>query len=121
MSDERIRNLATRVELLESAELDRLFWLSETGSPQGREAARVLVELHDGRVLDSGIVSLSRADESAWTTERMRGKFHWATRRVLTQQASEEICELAERLPVLDDVRVLTAALRSHLFESASS
>ena len=118
MSDERIRNLATRVELLESAELDRLFWLSETGSPQGREAARVLVELHDGRVLDSGIVSLSRADESAWTTERMRGKFHWATRRVLTHQASEEICELAERLPVLDDVRVLTAALRSHLFES---
>jgi 2-methylcitrate dehydratase PrpD len=121
MSDERIRNLATRVVLLESAELDRLFWLSETGSPQGREAARILIELHDGRTLDSGVVSLPRADESSWTAERMREKFHWATRQVLTQQASEQICELAERLPVLDDVRVLTAALRSHLFASASS
>jgi 2-methylcitrate dehydratase PrpD len=117
MTDEGIRDLAARVELLESAELDRLFWLAETGSPQGREGARVLIELKDGRVLDSGIVSLARGDESSWTTERMRDKFHWATRRVLTQPASEEICGLAESLPALDDVRVLTAALRRHLFE----
>ena len=118
MDDESIRDLASRVELLESAELDRLFWLAETGAPEGREGARVLIELNDGRVLDSGIVSLARADESSWTAERMRGKFHWATRRVLTQEASEEICGLAERLPALDDVRVLTAALRRHLFGS---
>jgi len=118
MDDESIRDLAARVELLESAELDRLFWLAETGAPEGREGARVLIELDDGRVLDSGIVSLARADESSWTAERMRGKFHWATRRVLTQGASEEICGLAEKLPALDDVRVLTAALRRHLFGS---
>ena len=121
MDDESMLSLVSRIELRESAELDRLFWLADSGSPEGREGARVLVELRDGRVLDSGIVSLPPCEESTWTTERMRGKFHWATQRVLTEGASEEICGLVEDLSVLDDVRVLTAALRGHLFESSAT
>lgn len=119
MSDESMLSLVARIELRESAELDRLFWLADSGSPEGSEGARVLVELRDGQVLDSGIVSLPRCEESTWTRERMKGKVRWATRRILSEEASQEIYELTEKLPELDDVRALTAALRSHLFGSS--
>lgn len=118
MDDRGIGGLAARVELVESAELDHLFWLADAGSPDGAEAARVRVELKDGRVLDSGVVRLPRLDEAYWTADRVHEKFNWATREVLKRAASEEIYEIAKGLADLDDVRVLTAALRRHLFDS---
>ena len=51
LSDERVRNLAAKVELRISEELTRLYENSERGDPEGTEAARVTIELADGRRL----------------------------------------------------------------------
>jgi len=107
MSDPVLRELAERVELRRSDELDRLYFLADANDPAGREAARVVIELKDGRRLDSGIVALPQ-HEDPWTLDDVRAKFRRATRHVLSDQATEALLAAAERLPHLAEAGELT-------------
>lgn len=107
LDDPLIRDLAGRVELRRSDELDHLYFLADANDPEGREAARVVIELSDGRRLDSGVVALPQHDDP-WTLDDMRGKFRWATRHVLTDQAAEALLAAVERLPHLAEAGELT-------------
>ena len=56
LSDPRIRNLASRVRVVESPEMERLCKLFEQGDPEGRFASAVTITLKDGREYRSGLV-----------------------------------------------------------------
>lgn len=110
IADRQVSALASRVELRRSEELDRLYLLAERDSADGQNAARVTIELHDGRRLDSGVVSQQEI-ETPWTLNGMRHKFRWATQHVLSKERATAILDAIDRLPQMDDVSKLTRQL----------
>ncbi|MBM3146647.1 MAG: MmgE/PrpD family protein [Actinobacteria bacterium] len=112
IADHAVRELAGRIELRRSDELDRLYWLAERDSPEGANAARVVVELRDGRRLDSGVVALPDRGP-AWTPAEHEAKFRRVTSPSLPAEAAEALLHAARRLPDLGHVRELTAPLHS--------
>jgi len=56
LTDPTIRELAQRVEVMESDELNELCRLYEQGDPRGRFASTVTIVLRDGREFHSGLV-----------------------------------------------------------------
>jgi 2-methylcitrate dehydratase PrpD len=115
LSDGVLLDLFGRIEMHRSAELDRLYWLSEANDPEGKEAARVVVELRDGRRLDSGVVEKPLVLDDTWTMARLEEKFRWATRDVMPPNEAEALLAVLRELPALDDVGELTAVIRRGL------
>lgn len=112
IADPTVRELAGRVELHRSDELDRLYWLAERDLPEGANAARVILELRDGRRLDSGIVALPDRGP-AWTMADHEAKFRRVTSPALPGDVAQALLAAAQRLPELGDVRELTAPLHT--------
>jgi 2-methylcitrate dehydratase PrpD len=114
LADPVIRALAQRVEVIESAEMERLHRLFEQGSPQGRFASRVTITLKDGRSFDSGLVDGGLSFPPAgWTQERMADKFRWLAGFVIPAASqSEEILEILWHFEQVADVRTLIPRLR---------
>jgi 2-methylcitrate dehydratase PrpD len=106
-TDPVLRDLAARVEFVASDELQKLYLLSESGEPGGMDAARVTIELGDGRRLESGLVEHPVYDKEAadWDRERMEKKFRWLLRHILAPAVVDQLIEAVWAFEEIDDVR----------------
>ncbi len=113
LADPALHDLAARVEFVSSDELQELYVLSETGQPGGMDAARVTVELDDGRVLESGLVEhvIYEREAALWDRERMERKTRWLLRHRLDAGRLDELIALAWALEEWGDVREWVARL----------
>ncbi len=112
LSDPRIRELAARVEVEESAEMERLCRLFEQGDPAGRFASRVTITLRDGRQVDSGLVDGGlRFPQPGWDEARIEEKFRWAAGFVLDTPRIDKLAEMMWRFEQVASTRALIGAL----------
>ncbi len=109
LADPRVRDLAARIELVETAELNRLYSLALQDAPGGRFGSVVRIALRDGRVLDSGIVEGEiKYPQQYWDDHSLTDKFRSLARRVLDESTVEALVDLVWRFEEAPDVRVLT-------------
>jgi len=113
LSDERVRTLAAKVELIISDELTRLYENSERGDPEGTEAARVTIELADGRRLESGFSENPPYRRQKWDRLRMEKKFRWLLSGFVPTSATEELIKMVWSFDQLNNVGMFTEFIRS--------
>jgi len=112
LDDPKLRDLAEKVEVVESEELNELCRLYEQGDPQGRFASVVIIILEDGRELNSGMVEGNlRFPQPGWDEQRMEEKFRWLTSFVLDEDQVDSLSEMLWRFEEVPNVRQLTRAL----------
>jgi 2-methylcitrate dehydratase PrpD len=113
LKDPKIRDLARRVEVVESDELNELRRLYEMGDPRGRFASIVTIKLKDGREYTSGMKDggMNRSAPD-WTREVMSEKFSWLAATVMDAAKADEILDLAWHLDEIGSVKELTEKLR---------
>jgi 2-methylcitrate dehydratase len=112
LSDPRIREIAQKVEVFETEEMEELCRLFEQGDPQGRFASEVTITLKNGQSFNSGIVDGGlRFPPSEWDEARMADKFHWLADYVLDASTLDETMDLLSHFEKLSNVRQLTEKL----------
>jgi 2-methylcitrate dehydratase PrpD len=113
LKDSKIQDLARRVEVVESDELNELRRLYEMGDPRGRFASIVTIKLRDGREYTSGMKDggMNRSAPD-WTREVMAEKFNWLAANVMDAAEADEILDMAWHLEETDSVRELTEKLK---------
>jgi 2-methylcitrate dehydratase PrpD len=109
LADPVLRRLAQKVDFQESSEFTRLYDLSEAGEPEGRELARVMVELEDGTLLDSGPVEAEVY--SNWPWPEVAAKFRRITAGLVDESRCERLVEAVWHLEELRDLQSLTSLL----------
>jgi len=113
LEDPDVRAVASKVELVESEELNELCRLYEQGDPRGRFASKVTVFREDGAAFDSGLVEGSfRFPFPPWSRERMEDKFRWLVRYVLEDGCIDRLLEMAWHFEDVADVAALTELVR---------
>jgi len=114
LGDPQIRNLARKVEVVESEELNELCRLHAKGDPRGRFASIVTVKLTDGREYSSGMKDGGmKFPAPAWTREMMTEKFRWLAGHVLDTSRIDELLDMAWRFEDIGRVHELTRRLES--------
>ena len=114
LGDRRIRELAAKVEVRVSEELDELRRLFEKGDPRGRFASEVTLELEDGSSLSSGRVGGGLSfPQPGWDQKVMEEKFHWLVDPVLGPARAGRLVELALGPEAADSVRELAGLASS--------
>ncbi len=113
LADPRIRALASRVEVVETAEMNDLYRRALAGEPDGKFANVVTITLRDGRVLCSGVVEAAeiKYPQSCWDMPALEEKFRRVAGRVLDAPRVEALVEMVHHFEDLPDVRALTALL----------
>jgi len=112
LSDPQIRELAQKVEVVETEEMEALCRLFEQGDSAGRFASVVTITLNDGRTFNSGLLDGGlRFPPSGWDRERMVDKFRWLASHVLDAPAVESTLDLLMNFDALPNVRQLTGRL----------
>jgi len=106
---EDIRRLANRIELVETEELNQLYRMACEGDPRGKYASKVTIELHDGRVFETGPVEGDiNYPQEPWTEGDLENKFRWLTGHVLGQKRIDALIDILRAFEDLSDVRTLT-------------
>jgi 2-methylcitrate dehydratase PrpD len=109
LSDPVLRDLARRVEVVESEDLNELCRLFEQGDPRGRFASRVTVALKDGQELHSGLVGGGLSfPQAGWDEGVMEEKFRWLAGSVLDEARVTALLDMLWRFDEIPDVRRLT-------------
>lgn len=112
LSDPRLREIAQKVEVFESDEMEGLCRLFEQGDPNGRFASEVTITLKSGQSFSSGLVDGGlRFPPSAWDEGRMADKFRWLANYVLEVSTVDETLDLLFHFEGLLNVRQLTEKL----------
>lgn len=117
LNDPHIKDMARRVEVIESEALNELCRLYEKGDPGGCFASIVTIKLKDGREFRSGMKDAGmKFPARAWTREMMAEKFHWLAATVLDAVLVEEVLDIAWHLDQIGSVKELTDRIkyRSH-------
>jgi 2-methylcitrate dehydratase PrpD len=113
LSDPCIQEIAQKVEVVESEEMEALCRLFEQGDPNGRFASVVTITLKNGQTFNSGLVDGGlRFPPSAWDEGRMADKFRWLASYVLDVSSVEETLDMLFRFEGLSNVRHLTQTLK---------
>lgn len=113
LSDPRLRDLASKIELVESQELNRLYRLVDKGDPKGKYASLVTITLKSGRLLTSGIFeSKIRYPQRDWDKQRVEKKFRWLMKYVLDKPRTDRLVDMVWHFDQVDDVHKLTRLLR---------
>jgi 2-methylcitrate dehydratase PrpD len=127
MADERLEDrmlheLADKVEFVASDELQELYVRSESGEPGGMDAARVTIELADGRRLESGLVEhvVYEREAALWDRERMERKTRWLLRQLLSGASLDELVEAVWAFEQFADVREFVAVVERLLNRTAT-
>jgi 2-methylcitrate dehydratase PrpD len=107
--------LCSRVEARATAELTRLYDLSERNDPEGKDAAVVTMTLADGRTVSSGLVEHVLYPEPGWSEDDMARKFAWLAAGHLAPAAIDETIAALLDLEHAGDVANLMARLTSAL------
>jgi 2-methylcitrate dehydratase PrpD len=113
LADPVVNAVAEKVELLATEEYERLYEGSDLGRPDSKDAARVTIELADGRRLDSGMVEhlLYEKEAAEWDRSRIERKFRWLLRNLLDREVVDELLEALWSLEELEDVGVLASTI----------
>jgi 2-methylcitrate dehydratase PrpD len=112
LGDPRIRELASKIELVESEELEELRRLFEVGDARGRFASKVTIYVQDGRELHSGLVDGGlRFPQPGWDEDTIVEKFRWAVGFVLDGTDIDALLEILLDIDRLPSVRLLTEKL----------
>lgn len=110
--DQRIVDLANKIEIVETDELNALYRLIERGDPRGRYAAKVILTLEDGRTFRSGIVEGNiNFPQQGWDKGRLEAKFRWLTEHVLDRTHIDHLVEMIWHFDQIVDVHELTHLL----------
>jgi len=113
LSDPVVKNVARKVQVVESEELNRLCRLYEKGDPGGCFASIVTIRLKDGREFTSGLKDGGMAlTAGQWGREEMADKFLWLASSVMEKKKAEDVLDMAWHLEDLDSVRELTSKLQ---------
>jgi 2-methylcitrate dehydratase PrpD len=111
-SDPRLREIAQKVQVFESDEMEGLCRLFEQGDPNGRFASVVTITLKSGQTFNSGLVDGGlRFPPSAWDEGRMADKFRWLANYVLDVSTVDETLDMLFHFEELLNVRQLTENL----------
>ena len=95
MDDPLIKEVAKKVELVESLELNKLHELFKNGDKHGRFAGRVEMILKDGTEVDSGIVDAGISfSQPVWTRQLMEEKFRYLMEFVMEQDRINQLIEM---------------------------
>ena len=113
LGDSKIRDMAQRVEVVESEKLNELCRLYRKGDPRGCFGSIVKIRMKDGREFSSGIKDggMSTAVPD-WTRETMAEKFCWLGETVLDAARVTEILEMAWHMDEIDSVKEMTSKLK---------
>ncbi len=113
LSDPKMRNLAQRVEVVESEELNELCRLYELGDSRGRFASKVSIRLHDGSEFHSGLIEANEQHpQPGWDEERMEEKFRWLASFVLDEDRTDALLDMLWHFDDVPSVRQLTGMLK---------
>lgn len=107
----RVRALVSKIELVESGELNELYGRFVMGEPGGKYAAVVTVTLRDGRRFSSGMVESGIRYPQGWDESRVEEKFRWLVGHVLEESRIEPLVDMVWRFEDVDDVCELTRLL----------
>jgi 2-methylcitrate dehydratase PrpD len=106
LQDPKIRSVAKKVRVVETAEMERLCQLFEQGDPAGRFASKVTMTLQDGGVLHSGFVDGGlRFPQPGWDEARMSAKFRWLAEFVVDKPRIEPLLRVLWQFEQVPDVR----------------
>jgi 2-methylcitrate dehydratase PrpD len=109
---EDIRDLAERIEVVETEELNTLYRLATQGDPAGKYASKVIFELRTGNKVETGPVAGEiNFPQHIWDDESLEEKFRWLTGRVLDEERIDRTLALVWQFDAVADVRELTALL----------
>jgi 2-methylcitrate dehydratase PrpD len=113
LMDPVICELAQKVEVVETEELEELCRLFEQGDSRGRFASRVCIIMENGQVFESGLVDGGlRFPPSGWDEQRMADKFRWLAGFVMDPAQVEEVLDTLWCFDKLPDIRSFTERLR---------
>jgi 2-methylcitrate dehydratase PrpD len=120
LGDPAINALAAKIELVASEAYGRLYEGSDLGRPESQDAARVTIELADGRTLDSGPVEhlVYQKEAADWSRARMEKKFRWLLRHLVRPGDLDELTDLVGSFEKVADVRTFVATVRRLLAAS---
>ncbi len=106
---EVIRDLAERIEVVETDELNELYRLACMGDPRGKYASKVTIELRDGRTVETGQVEGEiNFPQETWDEQSLEEKFRWLTEHVLEEGRIDKLVEMIWDLESVSDVGGLT-------------
>ena len=112
LGDPEIRNLAQKVEIVHSDEMQELCELFDKGDPRGHWACIVTVILEDGKEFKSGIEDGGfHFPAPVWDEPRIETKFRWVAANVLDQDRIDALADVVWHFEDVSDVRELTAML----------
>jgi 2-methylcitrate dehydratase PrpD len=110
--DPRLRDLAGRVSVVETDELNALYRLAEQGDLSGRYAAIVTITTQDGRSFRSDIVEGNiNFPQQGWDQERVESKFRWLTGQILDDARITQLVDMVWHFDQVPDVRELTGLI----------
>ena len=114
LGDRGIRELAAKIEVRVSEELDELCRLFQQGDPRGRFASEVTLHLEDGGTLRSGRVDGALSfPQPGWDEKVMEEKFHWLVDPVLGRERAGRLVDLVRGFETLSSVSQLIDLLSS--------
>jgi len=112
LQDPQIRELAQKVELVESEELNELCQLFELGDPRGRFAGSVAILLKDGHEFSSGVIDAGAMfPQPGWDEDRMEDKFRWLTAYALDEPCIDALVDMLWHFEDVASARELTEVL----------
>jgi len=103
---EDIRDLAERIEVVETDEMNELYRLACEGDPRGKYVSKVIVELRDGRTVKTGHVEGEiNFPQETWDEESLEEKFRWLAGYVLDEERIDTLVEMLWGFEDISDVR----------------
>jgi 2-methylcitrate dehydratase PrpD len=110
--DPRLRDLVSRVSVVETNELNTLYRLAEQGDLSGRYAAIVTFTLKDGRSYRSDIIEGNiNFPQQGWDEARVENKFRWLTGQILDDARIARLVDMVWHFEQVRDVRELTSLI----------
>jgi 2-methylcitrate dehydratase PrpD len=109
---EDIRDLAERIEVVETDELNQLYRLACEGDSRGKYASKVIIDLHDGRTLETDLVEGEiNYPQETWDEKGLEEKFRWLVGYVLDEDRVNALVEMIWRFEEVSSVQELMEVL----------
>jgi 2-methylcitrate dehydratase PrpD len=98
LGDPLIRDLARKVEVVETEELNELHRLFKIGDKRGRFASKVAITLKDGKRYESGLVDEGlRFPQTDWNEKRIEDKFRHLAGYVMDKNRIDRLIDIIWR------------------------
>ena len=95
LSDPQALELISKIELVETAQLNAEAMRASLGDPNAEFCCRVEITLQDGQTLNSGTVAGHNKYSEQWNDKQMQDKFRWLAGTVLSGTDVERLLDMA--------------------------